>query len=157
MLAVFGVSPAAFAAPDHIGAERCGACHQAQYESWKKSPHANALARLSEEQQQDPYCRSCHTMDPWSQEPALAGVQCESCHGAGRAYAPEVVMRDARLAKLLGLAPIKESTCATCHRSDAPRIRPFNYAEMVKRVMHPEPTEPDAPGKAVEPVERPKR
>ena len=129
----------AFAGPDHIGAERCGACHQAQYQSWRKSPHAHALARLTESQQADPVCRSCHTMDPWSKDAALAGVQCESCHGAGRAYAPDYVMRDNVLSKLMGLKEIKESTCLPCHRADAPRLRPFNYAELVKLVMHPKP------------------
>ncbi|MEM7679296.1 MAG: multiheme c-type cytochrome [Myxococcota bacterium] len=126
----------AFAGPDHIGAERCGACHQAEYQAWRKTPHAQALARLSETQQQNPLCRSCHTMDPWSDDPALAGVQCESCHGPGLPYAPDLVMRDKKLARLMGLEAVNEKTCENCHRADAPRLRPFDYAKLVKQVMH---------------------
>ncbi|MEL7370540.1 MAG: multiheme c-type cytochrome [Myxococcota bacterium] len=134
----------AYAGPDHIGAERCGACHQAEYQAWRKTPHAQALARLTEQQQQNKLCRSCHTMDPWSDDPALAGVQCESCHGAGRPYAPELVMRDKKLAALMGLKTVNEATCENCHRADAPRLRAFDYAKLVKQVMHlsPEPATP---------------
>ena len=125
-----------YASPDHLGAERCGACHQAEYQAWRKTPHARALARLSESQQRNPLCRSCHTMDPWSDDPALAGVQCEACHGAGRAYSPSLVMRDKQLADLMGLEKVNEATCGPCHRSDSPRLRPFDYASLVRLVMH---------------------
>lgn len=143
MLASAVLAGPAFAGDDHIGAERCGACHQAQYEAWRKTPHADALARLTEKQQQDPQCRSCHTMDPWSQDAALAGVQCESCHGPGRAYAPDYVMRDKNLSSLMGLKPVDASTCQPCHRADAPRLRPFDYTALVKMVMHAQPESTD--------------
>ncbi len=77
-------------------------------------------------------------MDPWSSDPELAGVQCESCHGAGRAYAPDLVMRDEELSRLMGLEKITEATCRPCHRADAPRLRAFDYATLVKQVNHAE-------------------
>lgn len=129
--------------PTYLGAERCGQCHEAEYRQWRSTPHAEALARLSEKQQQDPVCRSCHTMlsappaeaaDPRAAR--LSGVQCESCHGAGRYYAPAYVMRDAPLAKMMGLKGISEKTCASCHQPDGPNLKPFDYAEAVKKVRH---------------------
>ena len=142
--AFFAAGMPAQASPDHIGAERCGACHLAAYQSWRKSPHAQAMARLSEQQRQNPQCRSCHTMDPWSDDPSLAGVQCESCHGAGRAYAPDLVMRDKKLAEILGLKPVSETTCRPCHRTDAPRLRPFDYGTLVQLVNHSDAVDPEA-------------
>ena len=140
----------AAASEDHLGAARCGACHQAEYRAWRKTPHAQALARLSEKQRNNARCRSCHTMDPWSEDPNLAGVQCESCHGEGRAYAPDLVMRDKMLAKAMGLKEVTEATCRPCHRSDAPRLRAFDYATLVKQVMHlePETVTPSEPSSA---------
>lgn len=125
-----------FAAPpsEHVGAEVCGACHPAAYEAWSAGPHARALSSLTSVQASDPACRSCHTLAPRRDASELAGVQCESCHGAGRKYAPEHVMRDPVLARLMGLEPIDASTCAGCHRPDTPSARPFSFVEAVQRV-----------------------
>jgi hypothetical protein len=130
------ISARAYASPDLIGAERCGACHPREYQDWQKSGHALAFARLSKVQQRDSTCRSCHTMDPSSDDPQLAGVQCESCHGSGRMYAPRHVMRDKELAKLLGLTAVTEETCAPCHSKDTPSVRAFVFAEKVELVKH---------------------
>lgn len=126
----------AFAGPEAIGAERCGACHVSAYEDWKASPHARALARLTPAQQKNKVCRSCHTMNPASDDPRLAGVQCESCHGPGSLYAPDYVMRDPKLRVLFGLDKISEATCARCHNGATPNVRAFDYSTWVKRVDH---------------------
>lgn len=133
------------ASDEFVGAERCGACHEKEYQHWKRSGHASALARLSKVQQQDATCRSCHTMVPNSDDPELAGVQCESCHGAGRLYEPEYVMRDEKLADLLGLKKVEATTCAPCHTADAPSVHPFVFAEKVELVRH---MKAEAPGEA---------
>lgn len=135
-LIFLAISARAFASPDLIGAERCGSCHQREYQDWQQSGHALAFARLSKVQQRDATCRSCHTMDPSSEDPQLLGVQCESCHGAGKMYAPEHVMRDKELSKLLGLTAVTEETCAPCHSKDTPSIKPFVFAEKVELVKH---------------------
>lgn len=119
---------------DYVGAEACGTCHTAQLEAWRTGPHVGALRRLDARQAQNPVCRSCHTMVPTSDRPALQGVQCESCHGAGRTYAPGHVMRDPLLAELLGLQPITEATCAGCHQAHAPAVPAFDYTRALKRV-----------------------
>ena len=52
-------------------------------------------------------------------------------------------MRDKKLAEYMGLTQVTEATCRSCHRADAPRLRPFDYATLVKLVNHAEP--PPAP------------
>ncbi|MEQ9503732.1 MAG: multiheme c-type cytochrome [Deltaproteobacteria bacterium] len=123
-------------AADFIGAEQCGTCHEKEYADWKKSGHATALAHLTKRQADDAACRGCHTTAPESRDPRLAGVQCESCHGAGSLYAPDNVMRDERLSKLLGLEKVDEQTCRPCHAQDTPNVASFVYAEAVKLVNH---------------------
>ncbi len=132
----------ALSAPEYFGAKQCGSCHTQAYEQWKSTGHAVSLARLSKVQQKDPTCRSCHTMAPRSDDPLLAGVQCESCHGAGRFYAPEFVMRDKVLRKQFGLKEIGKNTCLACHTHDSPSVRPFRFEEKVTLVQHQKP----APG-----------
>lgn len=123
-------------ADDYVGAERCGTCHQAEYKQWKRSGHATALARLSRVQREDATCRTCHTMAPASDDPNLAGVQCESCHGAGRYYESSYVMRDKVLAELNGLEKIDATTCSACHTADEPSVAPFEFEKKIDLVRH---------------------
>ena len=127
-------------AADFVGAEACKTCHPAEYAQWKGTGHARALARLTPLQRRDRSCRGCHTLDPRPEPTAenadLAGVQCESCHGAGAAYSQRYVMRDRVLAKLLGLEDVKPETCARCHSGEGVSLKPFDYAAAVLRVSH---------------------
>ena len=68
--------------------------------TWKDS--RMALARLSGSQQRNRGCRSCHFGAP-IELAQFSGVQCESYHGNGEHYSPTNVMRDKKLAKLMGL------------------------------------------------------
>jgi hypothetical protein len=122
---------------DYVGAERCKSCHLAEYAAWERSPHAKALAVLSTKEQADPRCLQCHTLVASDTQQALAGVQCESCHGAGRHYTPEFVMRDAELAGLLNLvAKVDATACARCHNDAAPSLRPFDFATSRELIKH---------------------
>lgn len=134
--AMLSLAASAGGAPpsEHLGADACGTCHEVAYRAWSAGPHARALSSLSSGQASDPACRSCHTLAPQRDDPALAGVQCEACHGAGRKYAPEHVMRDPVLARLLGLEEVQEATCLACHRPDTPSAAPFQFVEAVQRV-----------------------
>ncbi len=123
-------------ADDFVGAERCGSCHEVEYKQWKRSGHANSLARLSSVQREDPTCRTCHTMSPANPDPNLAGVQCESCHGAGRYYEPSYVMRDKTLSELSGLQKIEAPVCTACHTTDAPSVDLFKFDEKLDLVRH---------------------
>jgi mono/diheme cytochrome c family protein len=128
------LSSAAAAPTEYLGANTCGACHADALEAWSTGPHAGSLARLTSPQAEDPACRTCHTLAPWDPEPELGGVQCEACHGAGRDYAPEHIMRDPVLARLLGLVDIDAQTCAGCHRPSTPSAEAFDFATAVRRV-----------------------
>ena len=75
----------------------------------------------------------CH--EP-SRTSGLKGVQCETCHGGGRYYFAEYVMRDAELARLVGLQDPDEATCLSCHDSNTPRLVPFDYEAARERIRH---------------------
>ncbi len=122
------------AASDYVGARRCKSCHVAEYEHWKQTPHAQATARLTEAQRRDRRCTVCHAT---SAEDGLYGVQCESCHGPGRHYWPENVMKDAELAKAVGLLQGTEpAACDRCHTAETPRVTPFDRKKALEKVRH---------------------
>ena len=71
----------------------------------------------------------------------FAGVGCESCHGAGAGYAPDDIMRDRPLARLLGLRDLstpaaRAALCASCHRAST-RLAPFDPVAAWKAIRHP--------------------
>ncbi len=123
---------------DFIGAERCGICHEAEYDVWKKSKHAQAmqtLAGLDPPRQFDPECLACHVTGwhpqgcyPYesgylSQEstPRLAGVGCENCHGPGQSHAAaeaggdRIVQQKLQKAMRVTLADARWRVCVDCH------------------------------------------
>ena len=134
VLLIFGTASAIAAEP--IGAQACGTCHIQEYEQWKQTPHALALARLTNTQQRNRGCRSCHTLAPQSKQAHLSGVQCESCHGLGEHYAPANVMKDKKLSALMGLKKISEATCMRCHTQDGPGLSKFDYETKKKLILH---------------------
>lgn len=80
----------------YLGAAGCAGCHADIHAAWQGTVHADALARLEENgKDRDPDCVGCHSvgfLEPGGfldryLTPGLADVQCESCHGAGRAHA----------------------------------------------------------------------
>ncbi len=148
VLAVLGavvaslLAPSAGAAPqrvvdhDFVGAERCRACHAEEYNAMAKGPHARAFDVLGTKDRADPRCLSCHTLVPDDLAANLLGVQCESCHGPGRHYTIDYVMRDAELAKLLSLAKVDDKTCLRCHTESSPSLNPFVVAEKIALIKH---------------------
>ena len=121
---------------DYVGAERCRACHAEEYALLEKGPHARAFDVLSAKDRADPRCLSCHTTVPEDLAPALLGVQCESCHGPGRHYSIEWIMRDAELSRLLSLARVDEKTCTRCHTDSSPSLSPFVVSEKMPLIKH---------------------
>jgi hypothetical protein len=127
------VLPSGAAASDKVGAETCKACHAAAYDAWRASPHARARETLPERSRNDKRCLSCHAPDV---EDGLAGVSCEACHGAGRLYAARYVMRDAELARAVGLVEVGERTCAGCHTESTPSLVRFEYGRKLPLIKH---------------------
>jgi formate-dependent nitrite reductase cytochrome c552 subunit len=121
---------------DLVGPETCKACHPAAYASWREGPHARALESLPERSRANRRCLSCHSP---AAEAGLAGVGCEACHGPGRAYAARYVMRDAELARALGLVIPREKACAACHTESTPSLQKFDFQKKLKLIAHPLP------------------
>jgi hypothetical protein len=146
LLAAVGVTAIVAAGPghsnqildhDYIGADRCRSCHTAEFEAWERSPHARAFQRLSESERQDQRCQQCHTMVPGDTQAALTGVQCESCHGPGRHYSLDHVMRDKELAAALSLvAKLDAAACTRCHDATSPALGAFDHEAKLKLIKH---------------------
>ena len=76
----------------------------------------------------------------------LAGVGCESCHGAGGAYIElhEEIMKSKRTYKVAemyaaGMTKIEATVCTTCHNEDNPTYdasKPFDFAAMKDKGGH---------------------
>jgi hypothetical protein len=144
LLAALAVPPAVRAA-DRVGPETCKACHPAAYEAWRVSPHARARDVLPERSRSDKRCLGCHAPD--LDEGISAGVSCEACHGPGRVYSAPYVMRDAELARAVGLADPGEKTCAGCHTDSTPSLVRFEYARKLPLIQHWDEPPPAAPAR----------
>lgn len=121
-------------AADFTGPESCKACHLQAYEGWKQSKHFRARESLSAQQQKDARCLSCHSPD--EAEQSVSNVSCETCHGGGQFYVSSYVMKDAELARLVGLQDPSEKSCRNCHDASSPSLRPFDFVEKLKIIDH---------------------
>ena len=139
-LAAVLLAPSVSHAGDKVGPETCKACHPAAYDAWAASPHARAREALPEQSRREPRCLSCHAPDA---EDGLAGVSCEACHGGGRVYSARYVMRDAELARAVGLLDANEKTCAACHTDSTPSLVKFEYGRKLPLIRHWEDPPPD--------------
>jgi len=134
-----------------VGAEVCSACHPEQSVQWSTTPHAKALSTLAATNHAaDEGCVRCHAtgygMEGGPSSPVDVGgfrdVQCEACHGPGRAHVSAPYEVD------LVVDP-PESLCKTCHNEEQDN-GDFDYATYRPKVDHGvEP--PPAPGGAPAP------
>lgn len=105
-----------------VGAERCSQCHMNTHSAWSGTLHAKALETLEAiGQGTNAACLVCHTVgfgEPGgfvSREltNALAGVQCENCHGPGADHVNNV--NDESLRPPHSIAA---SVCGQCHTGE---------------------------------------
>jgi|LSQX01.2.fsa_nt_gb 2',3'-cyclic-nucleotide 2'-phosphodiesterase (5'-nucleotidase family) len=118
----------------YAGHAACKSCHEAAYDVWKSSRHSTAINTLKKTKQEyDPECVGCHTTgrDQLSgfvnmkETPELANVQCESCHGAGKAHVAKPAA---------GYGVTGEDNCRSCHTDE---LDPdFDYEVMWKKIAH---------------------
>ena len=108
-----------------VGADTCALCHKNVHDNWAKTLHAGALDSLENiDEGTNPDCLLCHALGfgldggyvDRATTNALAGIQCESCHGAGRAHVENVADQSLRPP-----VSISADICAQCHN-------PFHHA-----------------------------
>ncbi|HVE82204.1 MAG TPA: multiheme c-type cytochrome [Myxococcales bacterium] len=119
---------------EFVGPESCKACHPDAYAAWRQSKHARAIESLSEQQQKDARCLSCHA--PSLQDRRVESISCETCHGGGQYYAAQYVMKDPELVRLVGLQDPSEMGCRSCHDASSPSLKPFDFVEKLKLIDH---------------------
>ena len=137
LLIALVVTSSAALASDLVGPVSCRTCHAEAYRIWSQSPHARAAQALSPDQRKQPLCLQCHSRDEQRGEQAqIEGVSCETCHGGGRFYQPEAVMRDKELAHLFGLVDPTPASCMVCHGGASPSLKAFDVKEAMGRIDH---------------------
>jgi len=148
---------------DYVGPDKCKKCHNKpekgqQFKIWSESPHANAMKTLSGEKARayanehnivDPTkdlgCLKCHSTAGNVAESLRTiitieqGVSCESCHGPGSGYKRKSVMKNRESSVQNGLVLQTRKVCEQCHNNYSPFYKPFDYDEMVKKIVHPNP------------------
>lgn len=119
------------------GAEACKSCHVKEAAVYGTMKHAHAFATLqAKHKEQDPECVTCHTVGAkvkggfvsLEASPQLVNVQCENCHGAGKAHAA-----DPKKAKMLAGADAR-GVCTTCH--NAQHSPKFDFKAYWPRIAH---------------------
>lgn len=122
-----------------VGAEGCKTCHLEVTASWAKTKHARAMDALSGNDRTNAGCLTCHvtakpdTLSDQLTTPRHPNVQCEACHGAGRAHAEQAAAGTPALAGMVK-APA-EDVCTGCHNAKSPSFKGFFYAGM-KNLVH---------------------
>jgi hypothetical protein len=154
-----------------IGNNKCKPCHLQQFKSWETTNMAKAYEILkpgeradakkkagldpAKDYTADPKCLACHTTGygetggfvSVEKTPALVGVGCEMCHGAGGEYIkPEHMSlknKEYKLAEVVkaGLvAPVTGDRCTTvCHNEKSPFFKkgePFDFATRKSEGTH---------------------
>lgn len=153
----------------YVGVKSCAAtCHKGdtkgnQFEIWQDSKHSKAFITLQTPEAnkiakdkgfttpaaETPLCLKCHVLgkdiDPEELTDTFdknEGVQCETCHGPGSEYKKLSIMKDKQQAIANGLIVNEngEEFCRTCHNSDSPTFKSFNYDEYWEKIKHSDPS-----------------
>jgi hypothetical protein len=131
-----------------IGSESCISCHRDQHVQWASTSHSHAYQTLIKKNEgKNLECLPCHVTafgkdgGPSDANDLLGlhDVQCESCHGPGRAH-----VADAEAAPLVKVP--EEAACVVCHDGQKER-EGFDLATYLPIVSHsnPEVEEPGEP------------
>jgi hypothetical protein len=152
----------------YVGVNNCAnTCHKGdnkgrQLEIWQDSKHSQAFKNLqtAEADQiakdkgfntpaaETPLCIKCHVLGKDIDLEELndtfdktQGVQCETCHGPGSEYKKMSIMKDKQQAIANGLVLHDNGAefCKTCHNSDSPTFKSFDYNEYWEKIKHNDP------------------
>lgn len=134
--------PAPPANQTYIGVTKCASCHFDQYQDWRKQQdkHAKAFEILPAAYRTDAACLICHTTgfgQPTgyhaAEDRTLAGITCESCHGAGSAHAEiskpfankkQLAPEQDKLARDSIYRMLPHNVCVTCHSARSHKKHP---------------------------------
>jgi hypothetical protein len=139
MVPAFAHAQDAAAADPFLGADGCKTCHTEIAASWAKTKHARAMDSLSGNDRTNAACVTCHiTAQPGTvadqlTRPHHPNVQCEACHGAGRAHAERAATGTPALAGMVKVPA--ENVCTGCHNARSPSFKGFFYTGM-KSLVH---------------------
>jgi hypothetical protein len=120
-----------------VGSEACRDCHANYFLAWSTTKHARALSKLSGSDRASGKCIRCHVTDTTAMlaatnnSPKFPNVQCEACHGAGRAHVDAAKAGNAAAATTTA---ITEASCTRCHNEESPNYRTFIYAALAPLV-----------------------
>jgi len=122
----------------YAGEESCASCHTDEHDIWWDTPHSGAYEKLEEVNKAfDPSCVGCHTVGyeqpggfiDMDTTPQLAGVQCESCHGAAAEHASSGGVKAVANAQWSA-----QQMCAQCHvQKHSPS---FDFDRYWPRIRH---------------------
>lgn len=124
------------AATPYAGSESCRTCHEAAYNIWKQTKHAEAFKILvAKQKNKDLDCVGCHvlgfnTPGGFASEelsPQFKDVNCENCHGPRLAHTKNPTIKPTGLL-------VQKAICAQCHvREHSPQ---FNYERYWQQIKH---------------------
>ncbi len=130
-------APAAPVADGYVWADGCKPCHGAIYEAWHETKHARTIARLSAADK-EAACVGCHVTGPKQVvmdggTHVNANVQCEGCHGPGKAHIEAATSGSAKPGNVVASPP--QRLCESCHNDRSPHYRGFFFTAL-KGLVH---------------------
>ncbi|RMD49342.1 MAG: cytochrome C554 [Ignavibacteria bacterium] len=151
----------------YVGVKKCGMCHKKdktgnQLKVWKGSLHSKAFETLKSKEAdeismkkdgkkaaENPNCLKCHAPQYNVDAKLLGkkfkleqGVQCETCHGPGSAYAKMKIMKDKEKSIEKGLHLYKDPAkelCVKCHNEESPNYKGFDFEKYWAKIKHTNP------------------
>ena len=150
-----------------VGSKKCKKCHLKQYKSWAETKMAKAFELLkpgvsaeakkaanldpAKDYTADEKCVGCHVTGygkpggfvDIASTPDLAGVGCESCHGAGGTYIqPEHMSlknKNYKKADIVAVGMVDTvgvEQCSGCHNEKSPFFKEFNFEKRKDEGTH---------------------
>ena len=133
---------------DFAGVKTCKSCHRKVWKTWKETPMAKAFDILKpgeraemkkkagldpdKDYTKDTTCLPCHTTGygqpggfvSVEKTPAMVGISCEACHGAGTGY-NKVMKKHGRTYTMeelvqYGFNEKPRTSCGDCHNEKSP-------------------------------------
>jgi peroxiredoxin len=134
----------------YTGSQACQECHQEEFATWSKQPHAAAVEKLEDPTEtEDAECLRCHTTafgKPGgfpvggrpAEHPDLAVVGCESCHGPGSEHIEPEGPKTGNIVALGDKCDtcVVLQICGSCHDEDNDPGFEFELLDKIELQRH---------------------